>query len=269
VGRNRLNNAPQVAAAPVTVPDDAESVEHGRYLAAISSCTECHGDRLQGTPFMDEAPIGYVPAPNLTAGAGGVGGNYTDAEWERAIRHGVNAAGQVMVLMPTEHFAAYGDADLADLIAYLKSAPAADNEVGQRDLQIPGNIIFGVFEFGNWPVNTIDHEAVGGEAPPQGATADYGEYLVDITSCGSCHAENLAGNYGQLDSPLGPNLTTLPQEWTEEEFAAALQEGRLPDGSELSEDMPWPAYSAMSAEEVAALWAYLNTLEPLSDNSAE
>lgn len=72
------NVCPQVAAAP----DGAESVEHGRYLAAISSCTECHGDQLQGTPFLDEAPIGYVPAPNLTAGAGGVGGELSeDMPW--------------------------------------------------------------------------------------------------------------------------------------------------------------------------------------------
>jgi cytochrome c553 len=269
MGRNRLNNAPEVATAPVTVSDDAKSVENGRYLAAISSCTGCHGQQLEGTVFVDEAPIGYIPAPNLTGGTGGVGGRYTDADWERAIRHGINADGEVMVIMSTNHYASYGDEDLADLIAHLKSLPPVDNELGERALQFPGNIIFGVFAYDGWGVNLIDHTAVGGQAPEFGETAEYGKYLIDIASCASCHAENLAGNYGQMDSPRGPNLTNWPAEYSEEEFATALQTGVLPDGRQLSTAMPWPAYAQMSATEVGAIWAYLNTLEPLPHNGAE
>lgn len=269
LGRSRLNNAPEVATAPVTVTDDAESVENGRYFASISSCTGCHGQQLEGSVFVDEAPIGYVPAPNLTSGAGGLGGRYTDADWERAIRHGINADGEVMVIMSSNHYAAYGDEDLGDLIAYIKSVPPVDNELGERQLQFPGNIIFGVFAFDSWAVNNIDHTAVGGDAPAVGETAEYGKYLIDIASCGSCHAENLAGNYGQLDSPTGPNLTTWPTAHSREEFATALQTGQLPDGRQLSQEMPWMAYAQMSDTEVGAIWAYLNTLESLPNNSAE
>lgn len=269
VGRSRLNNAPEVAAAPVTVVDDAEAVENGRYFATISSCTGCHGPQLEGTVFVDEAPIGYVPAPNLTSGAGGVGSTYTDADWERAIRHGVNADGEVMVIMSANHYAAYGDEDLGDLIAYLKSAPPVDNELGERQLQFPGNIIFGVLAYDSWAVNRTDHTAVGGPAPTFGETAEYGAYLTNIASCASCHAENLAGNYGQLDSPAGPNLTTWSAEHSREEFATALQTGVLPDGRQLSLEMPWMAYAQMSDTEVGAIWAYLNTLEPLPNNSTE
>ena len=269
VGRNRLNNAPEVAMAPVTVPTDDASVENGRYLATISSCIECHGAELGGTVFVDEAPIGYIPAPNLTSGAGGVGDRYTDADWEGAIRHGVNANGQVMVIMESNHYAHYGDEDVADLIAYLKSVPAVDNDLGERQLQFPGNIIFGMFAFDSWAVNRIDHEAVGGVAPEFGATAEYGEYLVSITACAACHAENLAGNYGQLDSPPGPNLTDKAGAWSADEFAIALQTGMLPDGRQMSPAMPWPAYAQMSDTEVGAVWAYLNTLSPLPNNSSE
>jgi mono/diheme cytochrome c family protein len=268
-GRSRLNNAPEVATAPVTVMDDAESVANGRTLATISSCTGCHDPQLEGSVMVDEAPIGYVPAPNLTSGAGGVGGRYTDADWERAIRHGVNADGEVMVIMSADHYAAYGDEDLADLIAYLKSVPPVDNDLGERQLQFPGNIIFGVFAFDGWAVNKIDHAAVGGEAPEFGATAAYGQYLINVASCSSCHAENLAGNYGQLDSPPGPNLTTWPAEHSREEFATALQTGVLPDGRQLGPEMPWMAYAHLSDTEVEAIWQYLNTLEALPNNSAE
>ncbi|MEZ4658159.1 MAG: hypothetical protein R2911_11345 [Caldilineaceae bacterium] len=73
----------------VEVPTDAAAIVTGQRLAAISSCIECHGADLSGTVFVDEAPIGYIPAPNLTSGQGGIGGIYTDADWEGAIRHGV------------------------------------------------------------------------------------------------------------------------------------------------------------------------------------
>ena len=272
VGSNRLNNAPDVATSPVDVAADAgadANIENGRYLADISSCSGCHGRGLEGDVFLDEAPIGYIPAPNLTSGSGGVGSSYTDADWEAAIRHGVNADGQVMVIMASDHYAHYGDNDVADLIAYLKSVPPVDNDLGERQLQFPGNIIFGVFAFDGWSVNRIDHEMVGGDAPAFGATAEYGEYLINITSCTSCHAENLAGNYGQLDSPPGPNLTNWPDEWSDTEFATALQTGELPDGRVMSPAMPWMAYGQMSETEIQAIWAYLNTLDALPNNSAE
>ena len=269
VGRNRLNNAPEVATAPVTVVDDAESVENGRTFATISSCTGCHGQQLEGSLMIDEAPIGTIPAPNLTSGAGGVGSRYTDADWERAIRHGVNADDEVMVIMSSNHYAAYSDEDLADLIAYLKSVPPVDNDLGERQIQFMGNIIFGVFAFDSWAVNNIAHTAVGGESPEVGETAVYGKYLIDIASCVSCHAENLAGNYGQLDSPRGPNLTAWATDHDRETFATALQMGVLPDGSQMSMEMPWMAYVQLSDTEVGALWAYLESLEPLPNNSAE
>ncbi|MDA0242593.1 MAG: c-type cytochrome [Chloroflexi bacterium] len=266
VGGNRLSNAPEVAAVPVAMATDAGAVERGRQWAQVSACTACHGTQLEGMAFTDGAPIGYVPAPNLTTGAGGVGAEYEPADWELAIRHGVNAAGETMVIMPSYHYDSYGDEDLADLIAYLEAMPAVDNEVGERELMFLGQIIFGVFAYNSWAVNVVEHTAVGGPAPAAEVTAEYGAYMVGVSSCGSCHAENLAGNYGQLDSPLGPNLTTLASSWTEEEFVTAVRTGQAPDGRQLSTEMPWQHYAAMSDTQVQALWAYLNTLEPLPDN---
>ena len=58
--------------------------ERGKHLATISGCNGCHGANYQGKVFINEAPIGYVPAPNLTP-AGPVA-NYTDEDWVKAIR---------------------------------------------------------------------------------------------------------------------------------------------------------------------------------------
>ncbi len=269
VGRSRLATAPPIAGTPVDIATDAEAVTRGEKLARISGCKSCHVGNLSGAAFIDEAPIGYIPAPNLTSGAGGVGTAYTVDAWELAIRHGVAADGRVITTMPVGHYADYADDDLADLIAYLQQAPAVDNEIGTRQLMFPGNIIFGVLAYNSWGVNTIDHATVGGQMRPSDVTAsaELGKYLVGIASCGSCHAENLAGNAGQLDAPLGPNLTVLPQAWSAEEFRTALRSGQTPEGTVLSSEMPWAYYANFTEAEIESLWMYLETLAPLADNT--
>lgn len=266
IGRNNLATAPEIGSAPITINNATVSLEHGRFLATISHCAGCHGTRLEGTVLLDEAPIGYVPAPNLTSGEGGIGESYTDADWERAIRHGVASDGRTIVIMPSNHYGGYSDDDVADLITYLKQIPPIDNDLGPRKFLFSGNIIFGVLAYSSWPVNVIDHSKVRGKAPEVGPSAEYGEYIVNIASCNSCHAENLAGNYGQLDAPLGLNLTNLQNKWTAEEFATTLKTGFTPDNRQLSNEMPWAAYSNMTDDEVNALWSYLNSLEPLPNN---
>ena len=266
-GQSRLNSAPEIAVAAVAVPSDDANLERGQHLATISSCNECHGSNYEGTAFVNEAPIGYIPAANLTAN--GVGANYTDEDWARAIRHGVAKDGRVITIMPSYHYAAYGDDDLAQLIAYLNSAPPVENTLEARQIQFPGTIIFGVLAYDSWAVNQTNHAAVGGkDAPLMEASVEYGKYLIDIASCGSCHGENLAGNTPDSDSPQGPNITTGGDlgEWSIEEFTLALRTGQRPDGRQLSTEMPWANYALMSETEVEALWTYLQSLDALPDN---
>lgn len=266
-GQSRLNNAPKVGVTGVTASSGDAAIERGEHLATISGCRECHGANLAGQVFVNEAPIGYIPAPNLTPG--GVGTGYTDEDWARAVRHGVARDGRVITIMAANHYAEYGDDDLANLIAYLKSAPSVENTLGPRQVQFPGTIIFGVLAYDSWAVNKINHAAVGGKnAPPMEATAEYGKYLVTIASCGSCHGENLAGNTPDSDSPQGPNITTggKTKGWTRDEFALAVRAGQTPDGEQLSTEMPWTQYAVMSDTEVGALYEYIQSLEPLPDN---
>lgn len=262
VGNARLASAPAIAVKAVQVPTDDAAIADGQRLAAISSCIECHGADLRGTVFVDEAPIGYIPAPNLTSGQGGIGTLYSDADWAGAIRHGVGADGRTLVIMPSYHYAAYSDSDLGALIAYLKSAPPVDNDLGLRKLSFPGTIIFGMLAYSDWSVNKIDHANVGGDSPAAEPSAAYGEYLAATASCGSCHGEELTGNPG-ADSPPGPNLTPggALATWTEADFITALRTGQTPDGRELSAEMPWRGYAQMTETELRALWAYLQTLE--------
>ena len=116
--------------ATVETNQYSTNLDRGRHLSTISGCNGCHGGNYQGMDFINEAPIGYVPAPNLTS-AGPVA-NYTDDDWVKAIRHGIAKDGRVMVAMPSYHYSAYGDDDLAELIAYLKQIPAVEDKFRKR-----------------------------------------------------------------------------------------------------------------------------------------
>ncbi|MEM7348250.1 MAG: hypothetical protein AAF485_28815 [Chloroflexota bacterium] len=43
-------------------------------------------------------------------------------------------------MIPSYHYTAYGDDDLANLIAYLKQVPPAENGLTERQIQFPGTI---------------------------------------------------------------------------------------------------------------------------------
>jgi len=61
-----------------------------------------------------------VAAPNLTTGKGGIGSIYSDADWEKALRHGVGSDQRGLMFMPSQAYYHFSDAGLGALIAYLK-----------------------------------------------------------------------------------------------------------------------------------------------------
>ena len=272
VGKSRLNNAPEVVTKPVTVTMDETAVARGEYLVnTVSQCRFCHGDQLEGEIFLDGDLGSYVAAPNLTSGQGGIGATYTDADWERALRHGIGGDNRVLMIMPSNFYARYSDADLAALIAYLKQVPPVDSSWEPRHMGFPGTLIGGLLAYDDLTrINSIDHTAVGGKSVPEGATAEYGAYMVSIAMCGECHGANLAGIVGEDGPPPGPNLTPGGElgDWTEADFINTIRTGETPAGRQLSRDlMPWPAFSQMSDTELQAIWAYLHSLPALPDNS--
>ncbi|MFZ0549139.1 MAG: c-type cytochrome [Candidatus Promineifilaceae bacterium] len=262
VGSNKMANAPEVTVRPISVPTDADTIARGEYIVHnISGCAGCHGENLGGGEFFDGPPFGYVPAPNLTSS--GAGSNYQSAEdWLRAIQHGVAADGRTIApFMPVTAFSQMSDEDIAAVIAYLQTVPAADNDVGTRKLSFPGPIIFGVLGYSDMPVSTVDHDSVGGTAPTPGKTAEYGKYLTTIAVCADCHGPDLTGAVDP-NGPQGPNLTPGGSlgAWTEEDFLTLLQTGVKPSGTAVSDEMPWEFYSGMNDDELGAIWLYLQSL---------
>ena len=90
-GSRSIQAAHAVEVAALTVPTDSASLARGAHLAGVFGCVDCHGDDLAGQEMGDAPPFRLV-ASNLTPG--GIGREYTPADWDRAIRHGVGQDGR-------------------------------------------------------------------------------------------------------------------------------------------------------------------------------
>lgn len=132
--------------------------------------------------------------------------------------------------------------------------------------------------------------AAGRFAPADRDTVYRGEYLVELLGCGACHTEGalsgapdqslaLAGSYVGIaySNPLGerypgivypPNITPDDETgigaWSDRQLRDAIRAGIGRHGSRRIASMPWQGYARLSDADVAAIIAYLRSLEPVS-----
>jgi mono/diheme cytochrome c family protein len=259
MGKSRLGRTYQAPAATLaSVAADPAAVERGRHVMQVHGCQECHGQDLSGKVFLD-IPPGLIVAPNLTRGRGGVGASYTDADWDRAIRHGLRRDGRSLLpFMPFRLYNRLGDEDAAALIAYLRTLPPVDHEVPATEVRLPGYAM--VTMMGEEGLRGgIDGAPPRKAPPPPGPTAAYGAYLTS-TVCVECHGELLeGGQHPAPEAPPGPGLSHAGG-WPFADFARTVRTGVAPGGRRLSEWMPSRFFREMSDTELRAIHAYLRTL---------
>jgi len=259
------------------IEDDAEAAalagerayERGRHLVmARYVCGECHGQDFGGGVMVDAFPIGRLLGPNLTGGIGSVVHDYTPADWDRIVRHGVRPDG-TPALMPSEDFLLMSDQELSDIIHFITSQPPVDNEVPPVSLGPLGRFLVATGEITPSADLVPSHEAPHSLVPPETAvTVEFGRHLAGV--CTGCHGHDLTGGpIAGGDPSWVPARNLTPHEsglagWTYDHFVAAMREGRSPDGSPVREPMTFviPAAQQMTDVELQALWLYLESLEP-------
>lgn len=268
VGNSRLNKTYNFPPDNIAMPTDAASLEHGQHFAKML-CAGCHGTDFSGvTNWFPPGPFGSMDSANLTSGQGGVGQEYTsDKEYVLAIRHGVEPEGKPIYMPAVVAFSAMSDEDLGAIIAYLKSVPPVDHQTSGQNFSVLGKILIGAGMFGNLPVEDASH-AAHVTAPAAGVTVEYGQYLVAIGDCRSCHGKQLAG--GPFPDPsvsiLAPNLTPNGtwSVWSAQEFITAMRTGVEPSGYHLDPIyMPWKDISVATDDELNAMFMYLRSLPKL------
>ena len=245
----------------------ARAVERGRHLVeARYGCNECHGSDLGGGVMVDAFPLGTLLGPNITSGTGSVALDYTSADWDRIVRHGVRQDGTAST-MPAQDFQRMSDRELSDIVAYIESVPPVDREVPAVRLGPLGKVLVAT---GQLPLAAdlvpSHHEPHPLEPPAAEPTVEFGRHLA--ATCVGCHGADLAGGRilgGDPSWPPAANLTPHPDalgDWRYEDFVTALRGGVRPDGTRIRMPMTLvvPKAQRMSDVEFEALWAYLQSI---------
>jgi mono/diheme cytochrome c family protein len=264
ISERRMHRTYAITPKPLILPTDSASLARGAHLArAVGMCVECHGEKLDGRVMID-GPLGLVGARNLTRGTGGNGTLFTDADYVRAIRHGVAPNGRPLMIMPAQDYMNFTDADLAAVIAYVKSVPPADNVVPDSKISFLGRVLYVTGELPLFPAERIDHAAPSATAVPASATAKYGEYLARV-ACQGCHGPSYAGGRVEAGDPSWPPASNLTvsgptKSWSETDFLRLMRTGRRPDSVPVNGAMPWRNAGRMTDDELHAVWTYLRSL---------
>jgi mono/diheme cytochrome c family protein len=261
----RISKIYSVTPQMISIPSDSASVEKGRYLAHVL-CAECHGGAgFSGKRFFDDPKLGRIDAPNLTRGVGGIGASFSDEDWIRVLRDGVKPDGKAVFVMPAKDFNAMSEADLGCVIAYMKTIPPVNKEWSKTiHFTTFAKVLIALGAFGDViAAESIDHNSRPETAPTQGPTIEYGNYMVKIFGCRTCHGINLnGGKHPDPNAPFSPNLTKGGElgKWDLNEFKTAMRTGKTPDNRMLTEYMPWRALANMKDEDLEAVYHYIQSL---------
>ena len=200
----------------------------------------------RATSSIDDKDSGFfVRAPNITAGGASPARSYTDTDWVRTLRHGVKPSGQPLLIMPSEDYARMTDADVAAIVAYVRSLPPANT--GAAEIQR-------VSAADQGGVSVRRDQGRGGEDRSHGAAARR-QCRDDCSRAGST-SRRAALAVTARTSPAArfrarrrrgraaANLTSAPDSGmahytTAEQFKSMLRTGKRPDGSAVSTVMPF------------------------------
>lgn len=268
--QSHFNETYSIDPSPLTVEDMAEGgdfLARGEHVVRTRGCMDCHGEDMGGYEMADDPVVGTLWGSNLTPGEGGVGDEYSETDWVRAIRHGVGPDGKPLLFMPAHEFWVMSDNDVAAVIAYLESLPPVDRVTPPTKAGPLARVLYLAGKMPLVPARLVQHDAPRPQTPPAGPTAEYGAYLA--SGCVGCHGDGMSGGpvpgappgFG-VPSNLTPDVETGLGEWTQADFTRALREGISRDGRSLDPTMPVQYTKEFTDVELEAMWKYLQTLEP-------
>lgn len=223
----------------VPAGQDYEQIARGRYLVVLSDCAACH-TATPGQPFAGgvsvETPFGNVVAPNITPEPETGIGNWSDAQFDAAVRRGIRPNGQRLYpAMPYLYYARLTPSDVLAIRAYLNTVRPVRNAVIADQLPFPFNVRASMQV---WDALYFDAGAFKPD-PRRSAEWNRGAYLVEGAGhCGACHTPKttLGGDkYREflqgynLQRWFAPNITNDAEtgigRWSVDDLVAYLKTG--------------------------------------------
>jgi hypothetical protein len=267
-------------------------LERGKYIANSMGCLYCHSPHdvskrdepiptgMQGAgqqlPYLDLP--GKIFAPNLTPDKETGAGTWSDDALARAIRGGIGHDGRTLFpIMPYSHYRTMPDEDLASVVVYLRSLPPVRSQLPKTEIIFPVKYLI---RNAPQPITTPVSQ------PDLSDPVKRGSFLVNLIGCADCHTPinnhhnpipGMDFGGGQIialpsgkvaSSNLTPDPSGIPY-YDEALFIKAMRTGSV-GARELNDAMPWMILGKMTDQDLAAIFAYLKTLKPVShvvDNS--
>jgi len=226
----------------VQAATERADIARGPHLATIFGCRDCHGGDLRGRLLAVASDLA-IAAPNLRSFAV----RYTDADFDRAVRHGLTPSARAMWVMPSQSYVYMRDRDVAAILGYLRALPADGPAWPLPDFGFRARlaVLAGTLA----PVDPYDL----GRQPPYNVGPHYegGRYLAAM-ACSGCHATDLTGTDDAAD------LRSVAA-YSRSAFFALMHDGTAPAGHRAPEmaRLAKARFAAFEDYEAAALYDYL------------
>jgi mono/diheme cytochrome c family protein len=255
-------------------------IERGRYIFTAAGCASCHthDQALAGGRPLD-TPFGTFYPPNISPDREQGIGNWSEADFMRALGEGVSPEGEhYYPAFPYTSYTRMTRADMQALYAYLMTQQPVARASRAHDLPwfLSSRKLLGFWKGGRFTPGSYQYD------PGRPADWNRGAYLAQaLGHCGECHTPRgllggvrgnryLAGTRSGPEGKAVPNITqdrkTGIGGWSPEEQRAFLASGRLPDGAytgPLMAEVLGSSSMSLTAADRQALATYLQTLPPI------
>jgi mono/diheme cytochrome c family protein len=289
---------PNVRPAPImNISITKDRVKRGEYLANhVMACMGCHSKTnwdkagapiekgtlgMGGDKFIQDSLgfFGDLYFPNITPFALS---SWTDGEIFRAITTGVDNHGSGLItIMPFRYYGQLDSADIQDVIAYLRTLPAVNNNVPK-----PRNGF--LFKLVN---KIVIKDAVLSRRPETSDTIAYGKYLATAGACVECHSPfkgpfpkdpNTMFSGGPVYTMsahriqagnITPDIETGIGRWSKQQFIdhfkvfadTSVVGTPIDPKKDFTSIMPWVHFSGMNDTDLGAIYSYLRTIKPVKN----
>lgn len=252
-------------------PQDFAAIQRGHYLAEAADCQSCHTLPGSNHPFAGgrtiETPFGVLAAPNITPDRETGIGDWTDEQFDTAVRRGRDREGaRLYPAMPFPYFARLSRQDVMDIRAYLSTVEPVRNAVKVNRLPFPLNIRETMIA---WDALYF---SPGVFRPDASKSKEWnrGAYLVQGPGhCGACHtpktvlggdkkSERLRGY--ALQGWTAPDITSAAlHDWSADDIAEYLKTGHNKNSAAagLMSEVVDHSTSRMTDSDLTAIATYL------------
>jgi mono/diheme cytochrome c family protein len=268
---------------PAAAPDtEAALIHQGHLLAIASDCMACHTVTDKGKEFAGGygivSPMGTIYSTNITPSKKAGIGNYTEAQFARALREGVRADGaHLYPAMPYTSYVGMTDKDVHALYTYfMKGVEPVDDVPPQTALPFPFSIRQSMIA---WNMLFLKNRRFTVD-PNQSVEWNRGAYLTNVLAhCSACHtprnfmmAEDLDRGFSgaQLGPWYAPNITSDPVSgigaWSDDELVAYLKTGHVNGKNQAAGGMAEAVQNSLqflSNDDLKSIAVYLRSTAPI------